>query len=466
MKSDQNKTRMLQIYQRILNEIDVGIHAIDSEGNTIIYNKKMMDIEGMDMEDVLDKNILEVFSFYKKGESTLIQALQKGKATENVKQSYFNNKGQKITAINKTIPITDGPNRIGAMEIARDVTRLEKIISENILQKGNTRYTFNSIIGVSPHIQEVMEAGKRATRTNSTVLITGETGTGKELFAQSIHNGSSRSGAPFISQNCAALPVTLIEGILFGTKKGAFTGSVDRPGLFEQAQGGTLLLDEINALNPSLQAKLLRVIQEKSVRRVGGTKDLAVDVRIMATINEDPIDAIAGGRLRKDLYYRLSVVSLFIPPLRDRLEDLAALSQFFIEKYSQLFGMEVKSFDDDVLECFHSYDWPGNVRELEHLIEGSMNLIEYESRISFEHLPLHFRKKTQFKSYSMETDDMPKNNCPAIKSLVEYMAKAERDYIAKVLNQHNYNITRTAESLGMSRQNLQYRIKKWQIHRP
>ncbi|PLS15705.1 sigma-54-dependent Fis family transcriptional regulator [Bacillus sp. M6-12] len=465
MKSNLNEIQLIQIYRKILDEIDNGIHVIDGEGNTIIYNKKMMEIEGMNMEDVLDKNILDVFSFNKKDESTLIQALQKGKATENVKQSYFNNKGQEITAINKTIPITDGPLRIGAMEIARDVTRLEKIIRENILHKGNTRYTFDSIIGKSPEIQEVIEASKRATRTSSSVLITGETGTGKELFAQSIHNGSSRSGAPFISQNCAALPDSLIEGILFGTKKGAFTGSIDRPGLFEQAQGGTLLLDEINALNPSLQAKLLRVIQEKTVRRIGDTKDLAIDVRIMATINEDPIDAIASERLRKDLYYRLSVVSLFIPPLRDRLEDLPALGEFFIKKYSQLFGMNVKSIDADVTERFLSYDWPGNVRELEHLIEGSMNLVEYESAISFAHLPISFRKKSQFKHYVTETTDVP-NSSQSGKSLEEYMADAEKYYIIKVLKQNDYNITKTAESLGMSRQNLQYRLKKWQIHRP
>lgn len=193
------------------------------------------------------------------------------------------------------------------------MTKLERLIRENMNKKGSTTYTFDSILGTSPAIQDVIENAKRATRTSSSVLLAGETGTGKELFAQSIHNGSDRSGGPFISQNCAALPDSLVESILFGTKKGAFTGAVDQPGLFEQAHGGTLLLDEINSLNLSLQAKLLRALQERKIRRIGSTKDTPIDVRIIATMNEDPIDAIAGERMRKDLYYRLSVVTLIIP---------------------------------------------------------------------------------------------------------------------------------------------------------
>ena len=377
-----------KIFQRILDEIDVGVHVVNEEGRTTFYNKKMAQIEGMDYEDVLDKNLLDVFSFNQDEDSTLLQALKHGSKIKNAKQTYFNNKGQEITTINNTFPIMEDGEQIGAMEIARDVTKLEKLIRENMNKRGDTRYTFDSIIGSSDKIHEVVEASKRATRTSSSVLIIGETGTGKELFAQSIHNGSSRSSKPFISQNCAALPDSLIEGLLFGTKKGAFTGSIERPGLFEQANGGTLLLDEINSLNPALQAKLLRVLQEKTVRRVGDTKDRTVDVRIIATINEDPIDAISEDRLRKDLYYRLSVVSLFIPPLRKRRKDIRDLAQFFIEKYNQLFGMNVAEIDEEVMSKFEQYDWPGNVRELEHIIEGAMNLIDQEEAISYVHLPL------------------------------------------------------------------------------
>jgi len=457
---------MNKFFQQILGEIDVGVHVVNNEGKTIIYNKKMAEIEGMKFEDVLDKSLLDVFSFHKNEDSTLIGVLQKGIKIENSKQTYFNNRGQEITTINNTIPIIDNGVCIGAMEIARDVTKLEKLIRENMNKKGDTRYTFDSIIGSSEQIQEVIEASKRATRTTSSILITGETGTGKELFAQSIHNGSSRSEKPFISQNCAALPDSLIEGLLFGTKKGAFTGAIERPGLFEQAEGGTLLLDELNSLNPALQAKLLRVLQEKTVRRIGDTKDRRVDVRVIAAINEDPIDAISEGRLRKDLYYRLSVVSLYIPPLRKRRRDIWDLVQIFIEKYNQLFGMHVKGIDDDVLRAFNHYDWPGNVRELEHIIEGAMNLIDHENKISYIHLPIHFRQKPQFKTdrKAQETDEMPplQTSRHAV-PLDQYMEETEIYYLTKILKQHDFNITQAAKTLGLSRQNLQYRVKKYNL---
>ncbi len=229
-----------------------------------------------------------------------------------------------------------------------------------------------------------------------------------------------------------------------------------------------MLLDEINSLNPSLQAKLLRVLQEKTVRRVGDTKDRTVDVRIIATINEDPIDAISEDRLRKDLYYRLSVVSLFIPPLRKRRKDIRDLAQFFIEKYNQLFGMNVAEIDEEVMSKFEQYDWPGNVRELEHIIEGAMNLIDQEETISYVHLPLHFRNKPQFKEEPNETghleDLLIQKNKP-IKSLEQYIQEAETYYLKKVLKHHGNNITQAAKSLCMSRQNLQYRLRKYGVRK-
>ncbi|SFB13115.1 MULTISPECIES: sigma-54-dependent Fis family transcriptional regulator [unclassified Bacillus (in: firmicutes)] len=448
------------IYEQILQMIDIGIHVIDTNGKTIIYNEKMKKIEGMEVQDVLDKNLLDVFSFHQNEDSTLLAALKYGKTIKNVKQTYFNNKGHMITTINDTFPIIDNGTKVGAIEVARDVTKLERLIRENMDRKGAAKYTFDSIIGKSKELMEVIESSKRATRTSSSVLIIGDTGTGKELFAQSIHNGSSRSSKPFISQNCAALPDTLIEGLLFGTKKGAFTGAIERAGLFEQAEGGTLLLDELNSLSPALQAKLLRVIQERSVRRIGDTKDRDIDVRIIATINEDPIDAIANGRLRKDLYYRLSVVSLFIPPLKERKKDIKDLVYYFIEKYSQLFGMTITGVEKEVLDAFLLYNWPGNVRELEHVIEGTLNLLDYEEKITFSHLPIHFRNKSPLQP---EVPYSPAPSLPSnqpIKSLEDYMEDAEKFYLLKVLEHHQNNITKAAKALNMSRQNLQYRVRK------
>lgn len=457
--------KIIKIYQTALNEIDIGIHAIDETGKTIIYNEKMMEIESLTQEDVINKDFLDVFQFEEGQGSTLLDALKKKRETKHVKQTYFNNKGNEITTINHTFPIYENRKIIGAIEMAKDVTKFERLIRENMDRKGNTRYTFDSIIGSSSAIVEVIENTKRATRTPSSVMIVGETGTGKELFAQSIHNGSDRSTAPFISQNCAAMPETLIESLLFGTKKGAFTGASERPGLFEQAEGGTLLLDEINSLSPMLQAKLLRAIQEKSIRRLGDTIDRKVNVRILSTINEDPIEAIANDRLRKDLYYRLSVVSLFIPALRERKDDILELVDFFIKKYNHLFQMNVKGLHPDVLQLFEQYDWPGNVRELEHVIEGAMNLLMDEEVIDLTHLPFHFRNKlkpTHTRADQPTTTDKQEDS-PPFQKLKEYLLKKEETYLRKALKRHDFHITNTAKELGLSRQTLQYRMKRLNI---
>jgi arginine utilization regulatory protein len=334
----------------------------------------------------------------------------------------------------------------------------------NMIQQGTTRYTFDNITGNSSTIKEVIESAKRASRTSSYVLIVGETGTGKELFAQSIHNASSRFSAPFISQNCAALPDNLIESLLFGTKRGAFTGAIDQPGLFEQANGGTLLLDEINSLNLNLQAKLLRVLQEKTIRRVGDTKDTPVDVRVIANMNEDPIDAITNNRMRKDLFYRLGVVTIFIPPLRERKEDIPLLVKDFIDKYNERFQMNVKGLSEDVKQSFMEYDWNGNIRELEHIIEAAMNIMmDDEEVINYSHLPYHYHSKMQMKermSPISTVDTFIKKQADIAVPLKEQTELFEKSYIEHVWQENDFNITKTASLLGLSRQSLQYRMKK------
>lgn len=468
---DQRNGQYLQvlntIYKQILDEVDVGVHAVDDSGNTIVYNKKMSQIESMDIQDVINKKLLDVFMFKENQSSTLVKALQEKKETKNVKQTYFNNKGREITTNNNTIPIYENDKLIGAVEIANDVTKLERLIKGNISGKGTTRYTFESIIGNSSAIKEVIEGAKRAARTSSYVLIVGETGTGKELFAQSIHNASNRFSGPFISQNCAALPDNLIESLLFGTKRGAFTGANDQPGLFEQANGGTLLLDEINSLNLNLQAKLLRVLQEKTIRRLGDTKDTPVDVRVIANINEDPIDAVTKNHLRKDLYYRLGVVSVFIPPLRERKEDIPLLVQSFIKKYNERFQMNVKGLSKEVKQSFLDYDWHGNVRELEHIIEAAMNILMDEDEIiGYSHLPYQYRSKLHVKgrvSPPLSVDTFLKERTDTTASLKDQIEYFEKSYIEHVWKNYDYNISKTANVLGLSRQSLQYRMKKLKI---
>lgn len=453
---------MNMLYETLLNELDIGIHIINEESKTIIYNRKMMEIESMERSDVLYKSPLEIFAFEENKNSTLIEALKLGKTNKNIKQTYFNNKGQEITTINDTFPIIENGKIKGAIEISKEISNLKQTIRMGPSRKQSTKFTFDHIIGDSEAIQSIITEGKRVIRTSSSILLVGETGTGKELFAQSIHNESQRSTKPFISQNCAAIPDTLMESLLFGTNRGAFTGAIDKAGLFEEANGGTLLLDEINSLSPALQAKLLRAIQEKTIRRIGGTHEKEIDVRIIATINEDPFEAIAHNRLREDLYYRLSVVTLCLPPLRERKEDILALVQHFIEKYNTQFGLNVTDVDVNVREFFYAYNRPGNVRELEHIIEGSMNLIEDETIITAFHMPTRFREriKTEFNMQHALTN----HNTDAPKTLKHTIEKMEKNYINQILKENHGNISQAAKFLGLSRQNLQYRIKKLHLH--
>ncbi|WP_100373604.1 sigma-54 interaction domain-containing protein [Bacillus sp. FJAT-45037] len=460
----ENLKQTISMLEVVLDTIDVGVHIVDADGKTVLYNKKMTDIESMPPNEVLHKSLLDVFLFKEDQSSTLLQSLKKGKHFYNIKQQYYNNKGYPVTAVNDTHPVTNENGEVvGAFELSKDITRLEKLMNDTLQKNGQTRYTFSQIIGQSEAMTQVIHEAKRATRTSSSVLLTGETGTGKEIFAQSIHNGSTRASAPFISQNCAALPDNLIEGILFGTKKGAFTGAIEHPGLFEQAQGGTLLLDEINSLNPALQAKLLRAIQEKTIRRVGDTKDTPVDVRIISTVNEDPFDAVANGRLRKDLFYRLGVVSLYIPPLCDRYGDIPILVEHFLEIFNKRFQMNVEWISADVLELFEQYEWPGNVRELEHVIESAMNIMTTEHQMELYHLPMHMRRR-------LTTQPSKEKDTPAAsthsnetflhKPLKDHLAEVESYYIKQAMTVHKGNVSQAAKALGISRQNLQYRLKK------
>lgn len=454
--------QLKKLYESIIERAEIGIHAIDETGKTIIYNKKMRELESMSAEDVLHKDMRDVFMFQENQASTLLQSLKKNQELVNVKQTYFNNRGVEITTVNQSYPVHHQAKIIGAVELATDVTKMERLIRHKLAHT-QTDFTFDHIIGVSESLNEAIAVAKRATRTNSSVLIIGETGTGKELFAQSIHTESERARGPFVSQNCAALPDSLIEGILFGTTKGAFTGAIDSPGLFEQAQGGTLLLDELNSLNIHLQAKLLRVLQEKKVRRIGSTTEIPIDVRVIATVNEDPIDVIADNRLRKDLYYRLAVITVFIPPLRERLDDLNVLIQEFLQKYNTLFEMKVERVSTEVLQLFTEHSWPGNVRELEHIIEAAMNLLQHETQIDYHHLPYQYRKDEKKFTAKVALPEL----APELESLplTAQLLQLERQIIEKTLAQHEGHITNAAQQLGMSRQSLQYRMKRLRMNR-
>ncbi len=470
MKPTPAKTH-LDLLETILNYIDEGIHVVDSEGKTILYNLRAAAIDGFEPEEVMGKHIVEIYPSLNNETSTLIRTLHTGEPTEEHQQTFINKKGKKITSINQTIPVCLQDNTPGALEISRDITQLQDLVNKisNLqnrlhLDQGRdtaslahgTRYSFDQIIGKHPALLKAIDYAQRAAETSSSILLYGETGTGKEVFAQSIHNASPRHDKPFIAQNCAALPKDLLESLLFGTEKGSFTGALSRAGLFEQANGGTLLLDEINSLNIDLQAKLLRVLQDGRVRRIGGSKEKEIDVRIIATSNIPPETALKEQQIREDLFYRLSVVLLRIPLLRDRLlYDLNDLVQHFINTYNHKFHKNVQGINEDVMNLFSAYYWPGNVRELQHVIEGAFNLIGQEKIIKPEHLPPYLELRVQ--------NQQPLNSDYHLigKPLNQALAEIEKQLIQTTLDLTNNNITRAAETLKIKRQTLQYKIKKY-----
>lgn len=455
------------IIEAIIQNIDVGIHVIDDKGTTMIYNQAMADMEGLQINDVVGKRLLDIFPSLTTETSTLYRVLNTRRPIYNTRQTYLNKHGKQIKTINSTIPVAITASKYGALEIAKDITKEQELskqveylqhelASKDLEDDKLKGYTFKSLLGEDESFQNAISIAKKAANSASTVLIYGETGTGKELFAQSIHNESSRVDKPFIAQNCAALPETLLEGILFGTVKGSFTGAINRPGLFEQASGGTLLLDEINSMGLQLQAKLLRVLQEGYVRRIGGLNEIPLDVRIIATTNEEPQELVRKGLLRKDLYYRLNVIPLNIPPLRDRRKDIPTLVEHFIKKYNVRLNKDVWYLSNDVKEAFLHYDWPGNVRELENMIEGAMNMVNKEHIIKPEHFSYEVYNKMFSNIQSTYSVKFEEN-----KSLDDILEQVERSLISDAMTECQGNISKSAERLGIKRQTLQHKLKKY-----
>jgi DNA-binding NtrC family response regulator len=306
------------------------------------------------------------------------------------------------------------------------------------------KYHFDNIVGVSPGMQLVCENIEAARRTDSTVLICGESGTGKELVAKAIHYSGQRADKPFVPVNCAAMPRELIESELFGHKKGAFTGAFsDSAGLFRSAESGTIFLDEVLDMPYRSQAKLLRALQERRVRPVGGTKEVPVNVRVIASTNKDVDKAIRNNKFREDLYYRLSVIRIKIPPLRARLDDIPSLVQYFITKFNSVFQQTVKGISKDALGVLTCYQWPGNVRELESAIENAFAFGNSDT-IHKSDLPTYISEAIEADSYKSPED----------KVAVSTIFEAERELLVRALKVTKGNKTRAAQLLGISRPRL------------
>lgn len=375
-------TMNMKYLEAIINSIAEGIIACDGEGTITCFNQTAEKLLGIAADKVLQRNVADVFP-----ESPLNSCLSRGKSLIQEKTVYTHSSGWGVSLISNVMVIKDGEQVIGGVESFVKEDTIVKMAYR--LSSRGAGAALENIIGDSPGMKEVKIRAEQVARNPSSVLITGESGTGKELFARAIHNSSPRREEPFIPINCSAIPDALLESELFGYEKGAFTGARNegKPGLFELAGGGTVFLDEIGDMPLHLQAKILRVIQDRVVQRVGGGKAIPVDVRIIAATNQDLRELIQQKKFRDDLFFRLNVIPLYIPPLRERREDILLLMMHFCDKYSNLFKKSISGFSQEVCRRFQEYDWPGNVRELENAIEYIMNFCPESSTASEEYLP-------------------------------------------------------------------------------
>jgi len=375
----------------VLNRLDDGVIIVDVNGTILFYNNAQSKIDGLNPKDVIGLKVTDIYDLTNRT-SMIMQVIYHSAAIKNKSFFYRTNAGKVANTITSVYPLFKGETINGVICLVKDYELLSRstaaaTITECRPDLGNgTQYTFADLIGSGEDFLRVVATARKAASSTSPIMIQGETGTGKELIAQSIHNQSPRKNKKYVAVNCAAIPHNLLEGMLFGTTPGAFTGSLDKPGLFEIAHKGTLFLDELLSMPVEIQAKLLRALQEKRIRRVGSVSETSVDVKIITSVCQDPRTAIRENRLRTDLFYRLAVVMVKLPALRERQKNcMDELVDHFIEKYNHRLGTHVKLISQQVLELFTTYQWPGNVRELEHLIEGAMNMAGHEKIIGIEH---------------------------------------------------------------------------------
>jgi len=345
----------------------------------------------------------------------------------------------------------------------------QSVVKENIALKKELarKLQFEEMIGKSHKMQQVFELIRTVAKSNATVLIQGETGTGKELVARAVHAESLRHKGPFVSLNCAALPETLLETELFGHEKGSFTGAIaQKKGKFELADGGTIFLDEIGDISPNIQVHLLRVIQEKEFTRVGGNEIIKVDVRVITSTNRDLAKRVAEGKFREDLFYRLNVVPITVPPLRERTEDIPVLARYFLNKYNTENNKSIGDFSPEVLDLFMKYHWPGNVRELENAVEYSVVLAQGDL-IGLDHLPPLFKKASHNERPVSGADS---NDLLVVSDLQSRqggtvgeanLKEVEKQHIQRILEETGRNYTHAARALGIARSTLHKKMKEY-----
>ena len=460
----------LEIENRLLHSIiDVvsdGVYAVSVDGTILICNKAHKKIDGTIHNHVVGKKDVDVY--YLELENFQRYAISKNpEPLLDQYMTYSTITGKKVDIVYNSYPFFQNGNLSAVISVGRDKPSINELITTALnsfnSKKSNritngTLYSFEDIIGNSTAIQRTIKQARKVAQNQSTVMFVGETGTGKELFAQGMHNASPYKSRPFIAVNCAAIPETLMESLMMGTVKGAFSGALDTPGFFEQAENGTLFLDEINSLSISLQAKLLRLLQDKIVRRLGDNKERKISCRVISATNQDLFIMARNGLFREDLLYRLTPVILDIPPLRERTEDIPILAKEFVSRFNDSLAMNMGLVAQDLMQLFFNYRWPGNVRELEHVIESAMSLSENtEEILSSEHLPSLIKKRLMS---DQETTGLGSIEATSNNPLPELVSQYEKQTIENALILNSGNVSKCAIQLGITRQDLHYRLRR------
>ncbi|HHV46488.1 MAG TPA: sigma 54-interacting transcriptional regulator [Tissierellia bacterium] len=436
---------------------NIDFFLITDKNGYITYYEVINNLGSRIVKNPVGMHILELHQHLTPETSTIMRALKLKEPIINEKQYLNIFKERTVTILATTLPLISGDDVIGTIEIDRyldeDLAQYEEEDFNNNINQNNYFFTIDDIITNNPTMIEVKNQTLKAAKTSSPVMIYGETGTGKELIAQAIHNHSFRKDNPFIVQNCASIPSSLGESILFGTTKGSFTGAENKAGLFEIANGGTLVLDELNSMDIALQSKLLRVTENGHFRRLGGKNIINVDVRLISTINEDPYLLIESNKIRKDLFYRLGVVLIYLPPLRDRKDDIPLLIDSFINEYNKKMQKKIKGISKEVKELVMDYNWPGNVRELKNFIEGAFNFAEKDI-IDRDSIPYHI--------ISIDKNNNSNIDIESKFDLNEALKEQEIKYI-KLALEKSKTITDAAKLLKISRQLLKYKLDSYGI---
>ncbi|MCL6560158.1 MAG: sigma 54-interacting transcriptional regulator, partial [Firmicutes bacterium] len=429
-----------------------GVIAVDGEGTITHFNRSAERMFGTRKERMVGKDSKSVLPAL-----PLDEVLQDGKGFTS-REVFINHEGRKLHLIStaKPIKVGEGEESVAGVVVSfRDFRETQKLAYE--IMSTQEIMAFDDIIGTSEQLLEVKAKAKKIAGSNSTVLIVGESGTGKEIFARAIHAAGPHGHKPFVAINCGAIPEALLESELFGYEEGAFTGARrgGKPGKFELADGGAIFLDEIGNMSLYLQAKLLRVLQDRRIERVGGTRVIPVDIRIIAATNSDLQEMVQKNLFREDLYYRLSVIPLVIPPLRERKEDIHQLLEYFTKRFSKLLGKDIDGLTGEALKACLNHSWPGNVRELVNAVEYAINL-EESRLITMESLPPRVREATNKKS---------QNGLPRVSPLLP-LAQLEKNAITRALEEYGWTDegkTAAARALGISRATIYRKIQKYRL---